>query len=66
MTMRLHPCRGRCEPLFDVDIAADLVSLEQQLTVDPWLAPATRAWYFRNGKRLLQAQLCKSALLFRH
>jgi len=54
------------EPLFDVDIPADLLSLEQHLTADPSLAPATQAWYFQSGKRLLQAQLCKSALLFRH
>jgi uncharacterized protein len=53
------------EPLFDVDIPADLLSLEQHLTADPSLAPATRAWYFQDGKTLGQAQLCESALLFR-
>ena len=53
------------DPLFDVDTPGDLLCLEEHLTADASLAPATRAWYFQHGKRLVQAQLCESALLFR-
>jgi uncharacterized protein len=44
------------EPLCDVDTPGDLSSMEQHLAAHPSLAPATRAWYFRNRRRLVQCE----------
>ncbi|MGA8029632.1 MAG: TIGR04282 family arsenosugar biosynthesis glycosyltransferase [Bryobacteraceae bacterium] len=41
------------EPLFDVDTPSDLLTLEQHLLTHPLLAPATRAWCYRNRPRVL-------------
>lgn len=41
------------EPLFDVDTPSDLLTLEQHLLTHLSLAPATRAWCYRNRTRVL-------------
>jgi uncharacterized protein len=56
LKQRIEECSlsiAELEPLFDVDTPTDLLTLEKHLLIHPSLAPATRAWCYRNGTRVL-------------